>query len=251
MKITIVTATYNSSPTLADCLQSVNSQTYPFEHIIVDGASEDNTLELIHNLSPVARILSEPDYGIYDAMNKGIALATGDIVGFINSDDVYADNEVLKRVVELFTDNPEIHACYGDLCYVKRDDISSVVRYWRSCEYMDGLFEKGWAPPHPTFYVRKSVYCDYGGFDLSYKIAADFELMLRFMKVHKVNTMYLPHNLVKMRLGGVTNRSYMNILRQNLEIRRALSKHKVRSSLISYLANKLWTRIQQFSQRPQ
>ena len=253
IKISLITVVRNGEATIAQCMASVFSQTIqPFEYIIIDGNSSDRTLDVIeeHRWSAV-KVISEPDQGLYDAMNKGINSTSGDIIGLINSDDVYADNQVLQRVSDFFSGNPEIDACYGDLCYVKCNNLTKIARYWRSNQYKQGLFRNGWVPPHPTLYVRREIYKLYGGFDLSYCIAADFELMLRLFATHNIRTAHLPHVMVKMRLGGTTNRNLKNILLQNLEIRRALRSHNMSSSLVGFIVHKAWSRFLQYTKRPQ
>jgi hypothetical protein len=156
----------------------------------------------------------------------------------------------LQRVSEVFLDNPDIDVCYGDLCYVKQNDLTKTVRYWRSNPYQQGLFNNGWAPPHPTLYARREIYEKYGGFDVSYPIAADFELMLRLFEVHHIQSVFLPHVLVKMRLGGTTNQSFRNIVMQNIEILRALRVHKMQSSVMRFIVHKAWIRFLQLIKRP-
>lgn len=250
MKITLVTVCYNSAAYIADVLRSVDSQTWPdLEHIVIDGASRDDTLRIVHaHPQPWRRVVSGPDQGMYDAMNKGIRLATGEVIGFINADDFYASPEVLGKVVKALAD-PSVDACYGDLCYVDQKDTTSVVRYWRSSEFRPGLFLRGWCPAHPTFYVRRSAYERFGDFDLQYTIAADVELMMRFMEVHRINTRYIPEVLVKMRIGGKSNRAWSNVLTQNREILHALKGHGLRPSLISFVSGKLFSRGKQFLPR--
>lgn len=250
--ISLVTVCFNNAETIEDTILSVAAQKYPhLEYIIVDGLSTDNTLEIVRKHTDLLSLsISEKDTGIYDAMNKGIACCTGDIIGLINADDILADDAVLQRISSLFSEHPEIQACYGDLCYVQSDDLTKVVRYWRSHSYRRGLFRKGWVPPHPTLYVRREMYTELGGFDLTYKMAADFELMLRFFEVHGIRTMHIPQVLVKMRVGGTTNRNLKNILRQNIEIRQALRSHDIPSSLLQYCLYKLQTRLVQFIRRP-
>lgn len=238
----------NSAATITDCLASVNAQTVTVEHLIVDGASTDDTLKIVRRMSPSARVVSEPDNGIYDAMNKGIRLATGDIVGILNSDDFYAGPQVLDSVNKIFAD-PGIDACYSDLIYVNPKKTDRIVRYWQSCPYRDGLFEKLWVPPHPTLFVRRAVYERFGLFDLSFHIAADFELMLRFLARHKIRSFYLPQVTVHMRTGGESNKSVLNIIRQNIEIFRAMKKNALHVSPL-YPLYKLTEKIPQFFNRP-
>jgi len=222
MKVSIITAVYNNKDTIKDAIESVLSQTYKnIEYIIIDGASTDGTVDIIRNYGDkIDKFISEKDNGIYDAMNKGINLASGDIVGILNSDDFYVDNRVIEKVVDVF-ENKTIDSLYGDLVYVDKDNIDKIVRYWKSREYKEGLFKKGWHPAHPTFFVKREVYEKYGMFNLDFKIAADYELMLRFLEKYKITTAYLPEILVKMRVGGESNRSIKNIIRANIECYKA------------------------------
>lgn len=247
MKISIITVSYNSATTIEDTILSVAGQTHPdTEHLLIDGASTDGTVVVAdRHRSALAVIRSEPDHGIYDAMNKGIALATGEVLAFLNADDVYSDNQVLARVAEVFAD-PTVDACYADLLYVDRADLHRIVRYWKSCPYHPGLFERGWCPPHPTFFVRKRVFDSLGAFDLNFTLAADAELMMRFLAVHQVFSRYLPVTMVKMRLGGATNRNLANVVKQNREIMSALKQHGIQTSWPGFLAHKLWARGKQF-----
>ena len=251
MKISLVTTTWNSAATVADTLRSVNAQTHPdVEHIVVDGGSSDATLAIVREQGRrIATVVSEPDRGIYDAMNKGLRLATGDVVGLINSDDFLAGPVVLAVVAAAFAD-PAVDAVYGDLCYVARNEPSRIVRYWRSSAFRPGLFARGWAPPHPTLYVRRALYERFGGFDLAYPLAADLELMARFFEIDRLRTRHLPEVLVHMRTGGATNRSLGNIVRQNREIWRALRKHGLAGSMAGFAVRKLASRLQQFATRP-
>ena len=251
MKITVITVCYNSAGTIGDTLRSVREQTYKnIEHIIVDGGSTDRTLAVVATEGAhVAKIVSEKDNGIYDAMNKGIALGSGEIIGFINADDFYATSAVLATVAAAF-EACGADSCYGDLCYVSQTDPSRVVRYWRSKDFVSGSFESGWCPPHPTFFVRRSIYQKLGGFDLDFKIAADFELMARYLESARINSFYIPDVLVKMRLGGTTNKSLANIWKQNVEIRQALNKLGLRFSLFKFVLPKLVSRAMQFVKRP-
>ena len=251
MKKSVITVCFNSSETIGKTLLSVSAQTYGnIEHIVVDGGSKDGTLLVVANEGAhVSKLISENDYGIYDAMNKGISMATGDVIGFINSDDFYASPTVLELISLAFI-NSNVDACYGDLFYVGQKDTSNILRYWKSSEFQPNSFEMGWCPPHPTFFVRRGIYERFGGFDLSYKIAADVELMMRFLEVHRVRVKYIPEVLVKMRMGGTTNRSLSNILKQNKEILRALKSHGLRSSIVRLMGNKLISRGLQFFVRP-
>ena len=219
--VTIITATYNSEITIADTLTSVNSQTYnQIEHLIIDGISRDHTLDLIHRISPKAIIHQGKDSGIYDAMNKGISLAQGDIIGILNSDDFYASSTVIEDVVAKFEETG-CDALYGDLDYVNESDTSRVTRRWISGNQKMNSFLYGWMPPHPTFFVKKSVYEKYGSFNLKLWSAADYELMLRFIYKNKISLAYLPKTLVKMRMGGQSNKSFKNRFIANKEDRLA------------------------------
>jgi glycosyltransferase involved in cell wall biosynthesis len=233
MKISIITATFNSAATVADCIASVNNQTFQnIEHIIIDGASKDNTLEIIKNTpNRITCIVSEPDKGIYDAMNKGIRLATGDIIGILNSDDLYNDMDVLEKVSEKFRirDTECIHA---DLFYVNKENINQIVRHWKTCEFSPGAFKKGWHPAHPTFFVKKEVYEKYGLFNLNFRLAADFELMLRLLERYKISSAYFPDPFVRMRLGGATSKNISNIVKQNIECFNAFKINGIRVSLL-------------------
>jgi glycosyltransferase len=215
MKISIITATFNAGATLADCLESVGSQAGDIEHIIIDGGSSDNTPDIVaKHRSRIVRFVSEPDKGIFDAMNKGVRMATGDIVGTLNADDVYAGQDVLGRVEKAFED-ASVEACYGDLLYVYQDNLTKIFRHWRSGNYNFRSFYWGWMPPHPTFFVRRGVYGRYGLYNLDLGTAADYELMLRFLLKHRVKAAYIPEILVRMRSGGVSNSSVSTRLRAN------------------------------------
>ena len=246
MKISIITVCFNSAKTITDTIQSVANQDYTdIEHIIVDGGSTDGTVEIISKASNVAHFISEPDDGIYDAMNKGIALAKGDVVGILNADDFYTSNHVLSKIATVF-ENPSIDACYADLVYVDQNNTDQVVRYWKSSPFKQGLFLKGWMPPHPTFFCRKSVYEKYGVFNLYYKIAADVEILFRFIEQVGIKTVYLPELLIRMRIGGTTNKSISNILIQNREILTVLVNHYGDVSYFKFFINKLASRVKQF-----
>lgn len=223
MKVSIITATYNSSNTLPDTLRSLEEQTYQnIEYIIVDGASKDNTLEVVKShCSRVATVISEPDKGIYDALNKGIQAATGDVVGFLHSDDLFAYPDAVKDIVDSFLESNS-QAVYADLEYVSKNDTENTVRLWKSGQYSQKELKKGWMPPHPTFYMKRELYQQYGLFDLSFKIAADYDSLLRYLWVNNVSMAYLPTVLIKMRVGGASNRSLSNIIHKTKEDIQAL-----------------------------
>lgn len=219
--ISIITATYNAEKTIHDCINSVKNQTASsIEHILVDGKSTDHTISIAERHSHFNHIISEPDNGIYDAMNKGIELASSRIIGILNCDDFYPSNQTLAKVLNTFTD-PSIDACYGDLIYVESTDTNRIVRNWKSGSFKPNKFYWGWMPPHPTFFVRRSVYEKYGLFNLELGSAADYEIMLRFLVKHQVKTAYIPEVLVKMRAGGVSNASLKNRLLANKMDRKA------------------------------
>jgi len=218
--ITIVTATFNSAATICDCLDSVKALHGNVEHIIIDGGSQDDTLDIVRSYPHINTVISEPDKGIYDAMNKGISLAKGEIIGILNSDDFYAHDKVLATVTQVFSDT-NTDTSYGDLQYVASDDTSKVTRVWKSGFCSRRAFYWGWMPPHPTFFVRRRVYEKYGLFNLDLGSAADYELMLRFLVRYRASTTYIPEVIVKMRAGGVSNASLRNRLKANRMDRRA------------------------------
>lgn len=250
MKISIITVCYNSADTIGETLRSVREQTYEdIEHIIIDGGSTDKTLEVVAAGGlHLVKLVSEPDRGIYDAMNKGLGLATGEVVGFLNSDDVLAHPAVIQKIARAMV-NPSIDACYGDLVYVAREDTNRVVRYWKSQDYRHGLFERGWVPAHPTFYARRVLYQNYGNFDLGMGLAADFDILLRFFEAHRITSVYIPEVLVSMRLGGATNVSFCNVFRQNVEIAHAFRKYGLSVGLKPFFF-RLISRLAQFVRRP-
>lgn len=247
LSITVITVAYNSAKTIADTLNSVASQTYTdIEHLVIDGASSDGTVQLvISHANPQIRLISEPDKGIYDAMNKGLAQATGEVVGFLNSDDFYADSAVLEKIANTFQD-PTVDACYADLVYVNQGN-TRVMRYWKSKPFSRGDFAKGWSPAHPTFYVRKSVIERLGLFDQSYKMGVDVEFMMRYLECGLIRAVYIPHVLVRMRLGGTSNQSWTNIFLQNKEIFAAMRKNGIPFSGIWFAVIKVVSRLWQFA----
>lgn len=231
MRISIITATYNSAASIKDCLSSVNIQTFQnIEHIIIDGASTDNTLEIIKSTpNRITKIISEPDRGIYDAMNKGIAIATGDIIGILNSDDFLASEDILELIAKTFEQNKG-DAIFGNLDFVASNNTEKVIRKWKSTPFKQGSFAKGWHSPHPTFYVRREIYEKYGMFDVSLNVSADFEIMLRFIERYKIKTHYLDRVIVKMRYGGESTGSIRKIIRGNRNIIKAFKKNGIKVS---------------------
>ena len=236
MKISIITATYNSEKTIRHTIESVLMQTHKdIEYIIVDGASKDNTLsivkEYVHKFGDKLKFVSEKDKGLYDAMNKGIDMSTGDIIGILNSDDFYTTTTILERVNNELQ-NPEIDAVYGDVHYVNENNLHKCTRYYSSKPFSRGIMRMGFMPAHPSFYCRRKCYEEAGRFDLSYKVAADFELLLRILYINKARTKYMNTDFVTMRAGGVSNsgiQSHKNIMRDHYK---ALKAHKIFASYI-------------------
>ena len=259
MRVSLITVSYNSAKTIADTLKSVQSQTYKdIEYIVVDGNSSDGTIEIVKQFldsskdamedsakGVVKKFLCERDKGIYDAMNKGLALATGDIIGVLNSDDFYCSNDVIEQVVGAFQEN-ETDCLYGDLNYVDPIDTSKIVRKWRSGAYLRENFLKGWMPPHPTFFVRKTCYDKFGTFDTQFKSAADYELMLRFLFKESCSAQHLPKVMIHMRAGGVSNVSLKNRIRANREDRLAWKINGLKPKWFTLLRKPLSKLIQYF-----
>ena len=209
-------------------MDSVLSQTYTdIEYIIIDGGSTDDTVNIIKSYqNRIAVFISEPDKGIYDGLNKGIKLATGDVIGFLHSDDLYENNTVIEQVAQAFIEN-EIDSVYGDLTYVNKSDPTKVIRYWKSGEFTLKKLGRGWMPPHPTFFVKRDIYQQRGQFDTSFKIAADYDLMLRFLGKYKISTDYIPNVLIKMRVGGESNKSLKNVIRKSTEDLQAMRNNNI------------------------
>lgn len=222
LKVSIITICYNSAETIESTIQSVLEQDYKnIEYIIIDGKSTDNTLQIIEKYKvKISKIISEKDEGIYFAINKGIANATGDIIGILHADDFYTNEQIISKVVNKFQEK-NVDTVYGDLQYVDRIDISKIKRNWISGEYKEGLFLKGWMPPHPTFFVQKTCYEKYGTYNTLLKSAADYELMLRLLHKYECSTVYIQEVLVKMRVGGKSNVSLLNRIKANREDKKA------------------------------
>ncbi len=228
LKISVITAVFNNRKTITNSIESALSQAgVNVELIVIDGGSSDGTLDILHGYGDrLAVLVSEPDNGIYDALNKGIQQATGEVVGFLHSDDIFESSAVLAKVAAAFRD-PAVDAAYGDLVYVRYDDVNQVIRYWKSGPYDDAALSRGWMPPHPTFYVRRTLYERLGGFDTRYRIAADYDTVLRFLAVGKIRAAYIPEVLVRMRAGGISNRSLNTIVRKSLEDFDVLRRNRV------------------------
>lgn len=252
MKISIVTATYNRAKTLRETLDSVLAQTHrDIEHIIVDGGSTDGTVELIKEYEARyngrLKWVSEKDKGVYDAMNKGMKMATGDLVGFLNSDDLYSDSHVLEDINRTM-ENTDVDCVFGDLILVSQNDTTKVVRYWNGSPYRPGIFKKGWQPAHPTFYMKREFLEIHGGFDISIEVSADFDLMFRYLEIHHLKSSYIPRVLVRMRVGGESNGEFMNVVRGNMNILRCFRNNGYdpgRFYLVRRLIPKVWDVIKQ------
>lgn len=259
MKVSIITATYNCEESVCDAVDSVLSQTYSnIEYIIVDGASSDNTLLMINdrietstsNITPI--IISEPDNGIYDALNKGIKTATGDVIAFLHADDIYTSSTVIQRVVDCFSKNKEqksknIDSVYGDLEYVNKENTDKVIRYWQSGECTESKLSRGWMPPHPAFFVRREIYSKFGVFDTTLRIAADYDFMMRVLFKHKISSAYVPEVFIKMRVGGESNRSLKNLIIKSREDLQAM-KNNGMGGIFALLLKNL-SKIKQFISR--
>lgn len=226
--ITIITACFNNESSIEETIISVLSQTYKnVEYIVIDGKSSDKTLEIVNKYQKkISKIISEKDTGIYDALNKGISFANGQIIGFLHADDIFADNNILKIIAENFSEK-SCEAVFGDLQYISKADTSKIIRNWKSGIFNYKNLKKGWMPPHPTFYVKKSVYDKYGKFNTNYKISADYDLMMRFLSLHKINPSYIPEIIVKMRVGGKSNKSFRNILLKMNEDLKIIRKNEI------------------------
>lgn len=238
MTITIITATYNAAQTIRDCIESVLSQTYDnIEYIIVDNRSTDGTLDIAKSYEEkISRIISEPDNGIFDALNKGIQVASGDYIGFLHADDFYTDENIIENVANLLS-KKKTDSLYGDLQYVGQKNTRKTIRNWIAGEFTYKKLLNGWMPPHPTFFVKRSCYRSYGLFNLNYKIAADYELMLRFLGKHKISTIYLNKVLIKMRTGGTSNKNLKNIIQKSTEDLKALKENQLGSYYTLVLKN--------------
>ena len=237
MKISIITVVWNNKDTIKDAIDSVLAQTYEnIEYIIIDGASSDGTVEIVKSYgNKITKFLSEKDNGLYDAMNKGIVQATGDIVGILNSDDFYIDEFVIEKVVQEFKDK-EVDSLFADLVFVKPENLDKTVRYYDSSHFRPEKFAYGWMPAHPTFFVKREVYDKYGTFKLDYKIAADYEILVRFLQKYKISYTYLNQVIIKMRLGGISTSGVKSNYILNKEIIRACRENGISTNWIKVLS---------------
>ena len=238
MKVSIITVSYNSEKTIEDTIQSVISQDYQdIEYIIIDGASSDATKSIIDNYkTDISCFISEPDAGIYDAMNKGVNASNGDLIGILNSDDVYSNSFVVSDMVNALGNSD---AVYADLVYVDFNNLDKVKRVWKSGRFKKGAFYFGWMPPHPTFFVKKECYLNFGLYSLSLRSAADYELMLRFIHKNNIRVSYLPEIIVKMRVGGVSNISLKNRILANREDKKAWKINNIRPKAFTFFLKPL------------
>lgn len=231
MKISIITITYNSAATLATTLESVAAQDYQdIEHIIVDGLSKDNTMEIVKQFPHVSKWVSEKDKGLYDALNKGIQMATGDVVGLIHSDDFLASKDAVSKIVKAFQEH-NTDSIIGDISFVNPDNLKKVVRHYSSKNWKPSKFAKGYMPAHPAFYCKRDLFEKYGYYKMGYKIAADYELLIRFLYTHNVSYKYIPETIVFMRTGGTSNENFKSRYILNQEIVRACKENGINTSM--------------------
>lgn len=247
MKVSLITATYNSEISIKTCLDSIVSQDYSdLEYLFIDGGSSDNTLSIIKKYrqnNPFIKMVSEKDYGIYDALNKGISAASGDIIGFVHSDDFLASSDIINDIVSMIK-TESLDGVYGNLQYVDKINTKKIIRNWKSCHFKTGLLKNGWMPPHPTLFLKREVYQKYGLFDVSYRISADYDFMLRIFKDSELKFGYLPKVITKMRVGGASNRSIKNIIEKSKEDYRAIKSNNIGDFLT--LIRKNTSKLKQF-----
>jgi glycosyltransferase len=245
LKVSIITVVLNNVQHIENCINSVLNQTYGnIEYIVIDGGSTDGTIDVIRKYeTQISMWVSEPDRGIYDAMNKGIMKSSGDIIGILNSDDVYTDEKVIEKVVAFLLEN-YTDSCYGDLAYVDRNDINKIIRDWKSNIYDKENFRRGWMPPHPAFFVKRKIYQQYGMFNMDFPLAADYELMLRFLYVKDIATAYIPECLVKMRTGGRSHPGLLNTCKNMVENYHAWKFNGLSTNPLTFLMKPLFKTIQ-------
>ena len=246
LKISIITAVYNSEATVGEAIASVARQRFPgLEHVIIEGKSKDNSLDAVYRAGHDRMVVfSEADKGIYDALNKGIARATGDVIGLVHSDDYLADDGVLQRIADAFSD-PAVEAIFGDLDYVARENTSHVIRHWSTGPFHPRRLRRGWMPAHPTLYLRRAVFERMGTYDTGFQIAADYDFILRYFSQTQARPVYIPEVLYKMRVGGVSNRSLSKIFHKTREDYTALRRNRVGG--IFTLAAKNLSKLGQFA----
>ena len=245
MKVSIITTSFNSQKTILDTINSVNNQTYSnIEHIFVDGKSSDKTVEIIKNNSKRKKtLISEKDFGIYDAMNKGIINSSGDIIAILNSDDIYCDENSIKKVVDFFKKN-KCEIAYSNM-YIMCADLKKILRNVKSKNYSAGLFKRGWHPPHTSLFIKKTIYDEYGLFNTKYKIASDFDLMFRFIHLNKLKPKFIDNYLVMQRHGGESTKSFKNRLKGNFEILRSVIKSLSLTDLILFFPRRFIIKFKQ------
>lgn len=246
LRVSIITVCYNNSQTIEATIKSVVSQDYKnIEYILVDGASTDDTLQIINRYKDnIATIVSEKDNGIYFAINKGIALATGDVVAILHADDFYADTTIISKVVQAF-ETAQSDTVYGDLQYVDRNETTKVIRNWKAGAYSKDNFLKGWMPPHPSFFAKRKCYQQFGSFNTALTSSADYELMLRFLYKHNSSVAYIPVILVKMRAGGQSNSSLKNRIHANREDKKAWELNGLNAHFLTFIRKPL-SKLKQF-----
>ena len=250
LKVSIVTVVYNAAGTIADALAAVKQQSYDnIEHIVIDGASTDGTQSVVEQFDHIEKFISEPDAGIYDAMNKGVSMATGDIIGLLNADDFYQHEHVIRDAVKAL-ETHDVDACYADLVYVDATDTDKIVRYWASRKHVQGLCFKGWMPAHPTLFLRRSVYDQAGLFDTKLAYQADLEFCARIFEKTKISSIYVPEIWVRMRMGGVTNGSLKTMWKGNWESYYALRKLGLKANPLSYFLGKFSPKLKQYFTKP-
>lgn len=246
-KLSLITVSFNSAATIKDTIESVNKQTYPnIEHIIIDGASSDDTVRIVKDYGKrIVEIKSERDNGIYDAYNKGLKLAKGEVIGFLNSDDIYADENVLQKVMEEFNKsiNSNLDAVYGNLMYVDKENTKKNIRYWKSKKYQENDFIRGFVPAHPTLFFKSSIYESIGNFDISFRYSGDFDFMLRAFHQTNIKSVFIDEILVLMRDGGQTGGNLKSICKQNNEIFRSFQSNNIKINKLTYILKKIKTRL--------
>ena len=245
MKISIITAVYNNKTSIASCIDSVISQTYKnIEYIIIDGGSIDGTIDILSQYkNKIDILISEQDKGIYDALNKGVSCATGEVIGFLHSDDTFNNSEIIEKIAETFS-SKNVDGIYGNLLYVDGKNPQKIIRNWQSLQYTQKMLRQGWMPPHPTLFLKRKVYSDIGNFNLKYRIAADYDFMVRVLNSNKYNIEYHPIYITLMRVGGASNKSLKNIIKKSLEDYKVIRKNKIGG--IGTLFQKNFSKLGQF-----